>query len=137
MLDVLGHIGPFEQVMINLIGNAVDAYSSQPAGDEAVRIIEIEVRVNLAEIEIAISDHAGGVPAVALPRIFEPFFTTKDVGKGTGLGLSICRRIVNEMGGRLDAANHDGGAVFTIRLPRVEAAASSAPTLTNPEAAAP
>ncbi len=137
VLDVLGHIGPFEQVMINLIGNAVDAYSSQPAGDEAVRIIEIEVRVNLAEIEIAISDHAGGVPAVALPRIFEPFFTTKDVGKGTGLGLSICRRIVNEMGGRLDAANHDGGAVFTIRLPRVEAAASSAPTLTNPEAAAP
>ncbi|MCX7382556.1 MAG: ATP-binding protein [Alphaproteobacteria bacterium] len=116
-MNVLGQVGRFEQVIMNLVGNAVDAYGSRPDMGTAARIIEIAARATSGAIEITISDHAGGIPPALISRIFEPFFTTKEVSKGTGLGLSICRRIINEMGGRLNAANYDGGAAFTISLP--------------------
>jgi two-component system C4-dicarboxylate transport sensor histidine kinase DctB len=52
-----------------------------------------------------------------LPRLFEPFFTTKPAGQGLGLGLPISRVIITELGGRLEARNHEGGgAEFTITL---------------------
>ncbi len=115
---VMGHAGPFEQVLINLIANSIDAYGSHPASGDVTQFIDIAVHADGDEIELTVADRAGGIPDSVMPRIFEPFFTTKDVSKGTGLGLSICRRIVNEMGGTIDAVNRDGGAVFTVRLPR-------------------
>jgi C4-dicarboxylate-specific signal transduction histidine kinase len=66
---------------------------------------------------IQVRDNGGGIAPGIMERIFDPFFTTKEVTKGTGLGLSISYGIVSAMGGRLTAANVDGGALFTLHLP--------------------
>ena len=59
-----------------------------------------------------------GFPPDAIENLFDPFFTTKAPGEGTGLGLSICARLIEGMGGTIEAANRDsGGARFVIRLP--------------------
>jgi C4-dicarboxylate-specific signal transduction histidine kinase len=67
---------------------------------------------------IDVSDNGPGIAPEHLDRIFDPFFTTKEPGKGTGLGLSICARLVDGMGGYIEAgAGPEGGARFVIRLP--------------------
>ncbi|MDP6884419.1 MAG: ATP-binding protein, partial [Rhodospirillales bacterium] len=65
----------------------------------------------------AVSDTGSGMSPDVMSHAFEPFFTTKEVGQGTGLGLSISYGIVNEMGGRIAAANTEDGTEFTITLP--------------------
>ena len=68
---------------------------------------------------IEVSDNGPGIADQHLEHLFDPFFTTKEPGKGTGLGLSICARLVEGMGGRIDADNgSNGGARFLIRLPQ-------------------
>lgn len=131
VLDVPEEVPPFmagalalEQVLVNLVGNACDAYLGRGdaiAADE--RVIRIGAAFAERRVCITVSDHAGGIPEDALPRIFEPFFTTKAVGQGTGLGLSISYGLVTEMGGSITAENLEDGARFTIRL----AAATSQP----------
>jgi PAS domain S-box-containing protein len=114
---VLGHQVQVEQVLLNLVVNARDAVEAHRA--EGKREIEIRV-VEMAEdstVEIVVRDNGGGIEPKVLDRIFEPFFTTKEVGQGTGLGLSISYGIVNEMGGRIAAANTEDGTEFTITLP--------------------
>ena len=68
---------------------------------------------------IRVEDSGLGIPEADLDRIFDPFFTTKEPGTGTGLGLSICARLVEGMGGKIEARNVDPGpgALFIIRLP--------------------
>ena len=94
--------------------------------DEAVRGVDpVFTAQRVAVIEV--SDNGPGIAEEALERVFDPFFTTKEPGKGTGLGLSICARLVEGMGGRIDAGvSPDGGARFMIRLPGSEGGASSA-----------
>ena len=71
-----------------------------------------------SEAVITVSDRGPGIPAENVPRLFEPFFTTKP--NGMGLGLPLCERLVESFGGQITAANQPhGGAVFTIRLPRL------------------
>ncbi len=109
---------PLEQVLINLIANACDAYHG--AGEHippCERLVWITAQHNSAGVQIEVRDHAGGVPEVALPYLFDAFFTTKSAGKGTGLGLSISSGIVKEMGGTLSVRNDNGGAVFVLDLP--------------------
>ena len=119
---VLGHVAPFEQVIMNLVANAVDAYGPpDEAGGEA-REVTVSVSTTELAVEIAVADRAGGIPAEAMGRLFEPFFTTKPPGQGTGLGLSISYRIVHDMGGQIRGVNRDGGAVFSVVLPLVPAA---------------
>ena len=79
-----------------------------PAGvDGAARVLVIEV-----------IDNGTGFPPAAGADLFDPFFTTKAPGEGTGLGLSICARLIEGMGGTIEAANLDsGGARFVVRLP--------------------
>jgi len=73
---------------------------------------------------LAFADNGPGVPPALLERVFEPFFTTKEIGEGTGLGLSIVQGIVRSWGGDISARNRpERGAVFTILLPMVDAAA--------------
>ncbi len=115
---VLGHQAPFEQVIMNLVTNAVDAYGP-PTGGEAARLVTVTVARSAEGVEITVADRAGGISPAAMGRLFEPFFTTKPQGVGTGLGLSISYRIVHDMGGRIRADNRDGGAVFTVVLPAV------------------
>jgi two-component system C4-dicarboxylate transport sensor histidine kinase DctB len=103
-----------EQVLINLLGNALDA----TAGMSPPRI-SIEIEVAEASLSFAVSDNGPGIPEDVLPRLFEPFFTTKEMGQGLGLGLAISSSIARDCGGTLVARNAaHGGALFVLTLRR-------------------
>ncbi|RQS70400.1 sensor histidine kinase [Burkholderia sp. Bp8963] len=103
-----------EQVLINLLGNALDAV----AGTAAPRI-EVTVVVSGATLAIQVRDNGPGIPPDLLPRLFEPFFTTKEMGRGLGLGLAISSSIASDAGGSLTARNApSGGAQFVLTLRR-------------------
>jgi len=73
-----------------------------------------------SDVILEVSDTGPGIPEKVLPFIFDPFYTTKEPGEGTGVGLAITTRIVQELGGQVEAANRrEGGARFTVRLPEV------------------
>jgi len=102
-----------EQVLVNLIGNAVDAMDGQ---DEPV--IELFAERRAERVFLSVRDHGAGISADAAQHLFEPFYTTKDPGAGLGLGLPISAGIIRDFGGNLLGGNHlDGGAVFTVDLP--------------------
>ena len=112
-LMVNGRKGPVQQILVNLIQNAVDVMDDQEQPE-----LEISCRQDGATVEVRVRDHGPGIAPAELNRIFDPFYTTKPVGKGTGLGLSISYGLARDAGGNLSAANHaDGGAVFTLELP--------------------
>jgi signal transduction histidine kinase len=72
-------------------------------------------------VGLRVSDTGSGIAPENIAQIFDPFFTTKEVGQGTGLGLSVARRIVEEHLGWIEVTNREeGGAAFTIWLPKVE-----------------
>jgi two-component system C4-dicarboxylate transport sensor histidine kinase DctB len=99
-----------EQVIINLVRNALDAMKGR-----AERELEILLTAG-EEVVIAVRDTGHGIADPE--KLFEPFFTTKRPGEGVGLGLAISSGIVSDLGGRLTARNAEGGgAVFEIRLP--------------------
>jgi len=84
--------------------------------DGGRRIDPLFTAEHVAVLEVV--DNGPGIPEEDLERIFDPFFTTKQLGEGTGLGLSVCARLVEGMGGRMEATNvAGGGARFTVRLP--------------------
>jgi two-component system sensor histidine kinase HupT/HoxJ len=113
-LRVTGSPGQLQQVLVNIVQNAADAVAGQPE-----QLIRINAKSRADQAVIEVRDNGPGIAADALAHVFEPFFTTKPVGQGTGLGLSISYGIIERHGGRLTAANHpDGGAIFTITLPR-------------------
>lgn len=102
-----------EQVVINLLSNAIDAVGSGPRPKVCLTVERTGDRAIMT-----IADNGPGISEDALPQIFDPFFTTKDVGAGLGLGLSIAYKIVHDFAGSLSAANGaDGGAIFTMSLP--------------------
>jgi signal transduction histidine kinase len=103
--------GQFEQVLINLMQNAIQA---MPHGGT--------LRLNLSQaagaLAIAVEDTGVGIPPANLSRIFDPFFTTKKEGEGTGLGLSVSYGIVTRHGGKIGVESTVGkGTTFTILLP--------------------
>ncbi|WP_454730842.1 MULTISPECIES: sensor histidine kinase [Cupriavidus] len=109
----------FEQVLLNLLGNALDALA---AAAPAAPCVEVVVGEQGDTVSIAVRDNGGGIAEDALPRLFEPFFTTKEIGQGLGLGLAISTSIVREFGGQLSAANRaGGGAEFVVVLRRAPA----------------
>ncbi|WP_417841380.1 sensor histidine kinase [Terasakiella sp.] len=111
-ISVLGEAIRLEQVLLNILRNALDALA-----DKAGACIWISAHAQGTRMAIHIRDNGPGFEGDDLERIFDPFFTTKEVGKGLGLGLSISSRIIQDFGGVLKAHNHpDGGAVFTIEL---------------------
>jgi signal transduction histidine kinase len=106
------------QVLLNLLGNALDAVG----GGGAIRVRAARAPGGVA---FTVSDTGPGIPPADLARVFEPYFTTKD--GGTGLGLAIAQRIAEEHGGTLEVASRPGeGAAFTLVLPLAEAAAARA-----------
>ena len=111
--SVAGHVGRLEQVLVNLIINARDA-GGRTVGI-AARPLDRDGRVF---VRIVVEDSGVGIPDDILPRLFVAFVTSKPRGQGTGLGLRICRRIVEDMGGTITAANRpEGGARFELVLP--------------------
>ncbi|MGF6939425.1 two-component system C4-dicarboxylate transport sensor histidine kinase DctB [Paraburkholderia sp. UCT70] len=114
-----------EQVLINLLGNALDA----TAGINPPRIT-VEVAAGVANLSIAVGDNGPGIPDDVLPHLFEPFFTTKEMGQGLGLGLAISSSIARDCGGSLVARNapHGGASfVLTLRRARVQTSPSHDP----------
>jgi len=102
-----------EQVIVNLLANAVDAVERQ--ADPAIEVI-VEQRGALVEIEV--HDNGGGLSDTARGHLFEPFYTTKEQGVGLGLGLAISNDIVCRFGGtlRAEASSRLVGAVFIVSL---------------------
>lgn len=112
---VLGDAIRLEQVLVNLLDNALDATAHQPHPELRIR------SRRTGEIwQLSVSDNGGGIAAEHLQRLFDPFFTTKPVGEGLGLGLAISYGIVRDLGGSLGAATSDDGAVFTLTLPAAD-----------------
>jgi len=104
--------GQLEQVVINLVTNAVQACGSE--GQVAVRTH----RAGIDLVAVSVADSGPGVPESERERVFEPFFTTKTDGSGTGLGLSIVRNIVEQHRGRVHVATSEwGGALFVCEFP--------------------
>jgi two-component system C4-dicarboxylate transport sensor histidine kinase DctB len=109
---IRGNLVRLEQVLINLISNAVDAMQGSPQ-----RLLEISLKEEERKVVLSVRDTGKGFGDGELENLFDPFFTTKEAGKGLGLGLSISSRIISDFGGAMRAENHrDGGAVFRVEL---------------------
>jgi two-component system C4-dicarboxylate transport sensor histidine kinase DctB len=111
---VRGDANRLEQVLVNLLVNALDAMQAAP-----LRRLEISVREEGERVLIEVGDSGTGLAREVEEKLFEPFVTTKEPGAGLGLGLTISAGIVREFGGTLGAANKpDGGARFVLDLAR-------------------
>ena len=105
-----------QQVIVNLISNAIDAMADHPDP-----VIDITLETDADRVRLSVSDRGHGLDPETTSQIFDPFFTTKDHGAGLGLGLSVSYNIVRDFGGRLSAAPRDGGgATFTLDLASAE-----------------
>lgn len=110
--EVVTDANQLQQVLLNLINNAVDAIKGKPG--------KITVATSLAKgmVRLSVTDTGKGMTPQQLERIFMPFFTTKEVGKGTGLGLSVSYGIIKSLGGKIEVESTPGrGSTFTIVLP--------------------
>lgn len=111
---VKGDAVQLQQVILNLVMNAIDAVETKPPRERIVQITSS--RRHRGIVRITVQDHGPGIAADRLEKIFEPFITTKQ--HGMGMGLSVCREIVHAHGGQITAANQStGGAIITIELP--------------------
>ncbi|MHC4863870.1 MAG: sensor histidine kinase [Planctomycetota bacterium] len=107
----------FEQVLINVFINALDAMNA--AQDRPTHILKITRESRNGGIEIRIRDTGIGMSPEVCRRAFESFFTTKEIGKGTGLGLFISYNLVTEIDGTMELESEPGkGTTVIIRLPR-------------------
>lgn len=111
-LPISGDRVQLQQVLLNLVLNAMDATNSSA---DAERRVSIRTYLKDGQARLTVSDFGSGIPAENLKRLFEPFFTTKS--NGMGMGLAISQTIIGVHGGRITAENNsDGGAAFTVTL---------------------
>lgn len=111
--SVLGDAVRTEQVLVNLLRNALDAVEEAPRKE-----VQVVLDVQHGQALLRIRDSGAGIADEVAPHLFEPFFTTKSSSRGLGLGLAISSSIVQAMDGQLTAHNHEqGGAEFIVRLP--------------------
>ena len=101
-----------EQVLINLVRNALDAMASAPT-----KQMHIALHLQGEQWQLSIADSGGGIASEHIDHLFDPFFTTKPIGEGLGLGLAVSLAIAHEHGGQLSVENLAHGARFTLALP--------------------
>lgn len=126
VIYVLGQEVKLEQVLLNVIQNAIQALAQ--TSEPVLRIrtfrhsgVDPQTLLQKNYVGIAVSDNGPGIPQDLQAKIFDPFFTTKPVGAGMGLGLSIVERIVRGYGGHLKVQSEPGRAtIFSIYLPELE-----------------
>jgi|KBSMisStaDraftv2_1062788.scaffolds.fasta_scaffold39880_5 signal transduction histidine kinase len=119
--EYLGNLPPvradriqLQQIVLNLVKNAIEAMSSNPSGSRHVQVVT-RLSVN-STVLLSVKDSGQGITAEHQDRIFDPFFTTKPTGMG--LGLAICRTVAQDHGGNLrlvETSSH--GSIFEIELP--------------------
>jgi C4-dicarboxylate-specific signal transduction histidine kinase len=120
-VDVVGDRIEIQQVLVNVVLNALDAVADQP---EERRTVVVSVGRGSERAEVTVRDRGHGMAPEDLPRLFDAFFTTKR--DGMGLGLSIARTLVEAHGGRVWAENGSAdGAVFHVELPAALAGGGS------------
>lgn len=113
-IPVMGGAIRLEQVLLNVIGNALDSMAGAKN-----RRLTLETEFSEEMVSLLVSDTGHGIPEGVADKMFDPFFTTKDVDEGLGLGLTISYNIVKDLGGAIRARrNADGGATFVISLER-------------------
>lgn len=121
-VEVLADADQIEQVVLNLLSNAVDAMPRGGAVHVSLR------RLADGGARLSVSDEGHGIPEDIQARIFDPFFSTKEIGKGTGLGLAISYGIVQDHGGDIVVQSLQGrGAEFIVTLPATGKPAASEP----------
>jgi two-component system, NtrC family, sensor histidine kinase HydH len=98
----------FEQVILNLIINALDAMSDGG-------VLTITAAVDHGEFRISIGDSGSGISPEARKNLFQPYFSTKT--KGSGLGLALSEKLINQHGGRIDYRTGSGGTTFDVTVP--------------------
>jgi two-component system NtrC family sensor kinase len=110
---ILADPNQLQQVFLNIIMNAADALALKgvDSGDGRGKTLALKSRNEGNTIEVIFADNGPGIAEEDLVRIFDPFYTTKEPGKGTGLGLSVCYRIVEGMGGTMEAEGSPGGGM--------------------------
>lgn len=119
-VDVMADDNQLEQVVLNLLSNAVDAMKH--GGRVCVSVYPGERSM----AHLIVKDEGHGIPRDVVNRIFDPFFSTKDIGKGTGLGLAISYGIVQDHGGDILVDSHLGrGSCFTVLLPIADSPAET------------
>jgi signal transduction histidine kinase len=112
---VLGDVVQLQQVLLNLVRNAIDALKEEPEGE---RLVVLRTGSVGSGIEVSVSDCARGLDPAIEGRLFEAFATTKP--EGTGLGLAISRSIIESHGGKLAwRPNEPRGSCFHFHLPAV------------------
>lgn len=115
-LTVQGGRNRLEQVLINLLQNAIQAVENTDR-----RLIEVRIDLKDDAVQCHVADSGDGFEDEIRDRIFDPFVTTRASGEGMGLGLAISASIVHEHGGNIIAYNSDlGGAEFVVYLPRLK-----------------
>lgn len=108
---VVADEGRLAQVLLNLLLNAGDAMGGRGR-------VRIDACRQGQRVQVRVSDEGTGIPPEHLTHVFDPFFTTKAPGTGTGLGLAVSHRLMETMGGQIEACNAPtGGAVFQLWLP--------------------
>jgi signal transduction histidine kinase len=118
-VEIFGNSVKFQELISNLINNAIDAYKDYPLpkGERATVTIEL-LEENLTAL-VTVSDNGRGIPNDIIDKIYDPFFSTKENDEGLGLGLSIVKDIVDkEFGGSINVSSQPAvGTSFLVRLP--------------------
>ncbi|MDO9521082.1 MAG: ATP-binding protein [Pseudohongiella sp.] len=137
---IVGSAAEIQQVMMNLVGNAVLAIKPKESGNVEVRLCKVPAGdprlLSLPDLDasrdfvtITIRDDGTGIETRNLPRLFEPFFTTREPGQGTGLGLASCHGIITSLEGGINVESQVGQySEFVVYLPLCAVAAASGAT---------
>jgi signal transduction histidine kinase len=114
-IPVLGVGIHLEQIVINLVVNAIHSLDDKASGEKRITLTTSR---DDSRARLTVCDTGDGLPEGLTDRLFDPFFSTKPAGQGMGLGLAIVKSFIEEMKGRIECANQpQGGAMFSITLP--------------------